>query len=163
MPLHISNGTWHAWDACIRIAYQWWGRWRWRTAHEWRNFRRGRLFIQCPETMPWCMWDWMLFQSWWRFKTVERRSKIQTKIRGRFHFSLGWILMDLGTPPPFGFWVPRSVLPGQKFANGQNGVKIWPEMARFRFCKWPTKWPAFCPLFCPKKVQFGAKNCLGNV
>ena len=25
-----------------------------------------------------------------------------------------------------------AVLPGQKFANGQNGVKIWPEMARFR-------------------------------
>ena len=56
-----------------------------------------------------------------------------------------------------------AVFPGQKFANGQNGVKIWPEMARFRFYKWPTKWPAFCPLFCPKMVQFGAKNCLGNV
>ena len=50
-----------------------------------------------------------------------------------------------------------------KIANGQNGVKIWPEMARSRFCKWPTKWPAFCPLFCPKMVQFGAKNCLGNM
>ena len=48
-------------------------------------------------------------------------------------------------------------------ANGQNGVKIWPELARFRFYKWPTKWPAFCPLFCPKMVQFGARNCLENV
>ena len=55
------------------------------------------------------------------------------------------------------------VLPGQKFANGLSGVKIWPEMGRFRFYKWPTKWPAFCPLFCPKMVQFGAKRCLGNV
>ena len=26
-----------------------------------------------------------------------------------------------------------TVLPGQKFANGQNGVKIWPEMGRFSF------------------------------
>lgn len=39
----------------------------------------------------------------------------------------------------------RAVLPGQNFANGQNGVKIWPEMAKFRFYKWPAKWPAFCP------------------
>ena len=62
------------------------------------------------------------------------------------------------------FFFPfHAVLPGQKFANGQSGVRIWPEMGRFRFYKWPTIWPAFCPLFCSKMVQFGAKNCLGNM
>ena len=53
------------------------------------------------------------------------------------------------------------------FSVARSKICKWPKwrqnMARFRFYKWPTKWPAFCPLFCPKMVQFGAKNCLGNV